>query len=251
MPLVRLKTFLMFGVLLATVGTSASAGEVRIAVAANFTAPVKEIATAFEKAHGHKVVASFGATGQLYAQISQGAPYDVFLAADAKTPAKAVATGYAVTDTTFTYAVGRLVLFSKSPGLVDGEGTIRAGRFKKISIANPATAPYGAAAVETMKALGVYDQMQSKIVQGNNIAQAFQFVDTGNAELGFVAKSQVVKVRGGSRWEVPERMYKPIAQDAVLLKPGAGNTAARTFLAFLKGPEARAVIFRYGYGVAD
>ena len=239
----------------AALGTPAfarDAKEAKVAVAANFTAPSKEIAAAFEKAKGHKIVLSFGATGQFYAQIKQAAPFDVFLAADQATPKKTVDEGLAVPDSRFTYAVGKLVLFSKTAGLVNGEATLKdASKFQKIAIANPATAPYGAAGVATMKALGVYDALAGKIVQGNNIAQTFQFVDTGNAELGFVALSQVIKVEGGSRWIVPGKYHDVIAQDAVLLKTGAENDAAREFLAFLKGPEARAVIERYGYGIAE
>jgi molybdate transport system substrate-binding protein len=227
------------------------AKEAKVAVAANFTEPSKEIAALFEKAKGHKIILSFGATGQFFAQIKQAAPFEVFLAADQATPKKAVDEGLAVGDTLFTYAVGKLVLFSKTAGLVKDETTLKDAKFQKIAIANPATAPYGAAAVATMKALGVYDTLSSRIVQGNNIAQTFQFVDTGNAELGFVALSQVIKIDGGSRWIVPGKFHDPIAQDAVLLKTGADNVAAREFLAFLKGPEARAVIEKFGYGVRE
>lgn len=236
---------------LAAPAQARDAKEAKIAVAANFTEPSKEIAAAFEKAKGHKVVLSFGSTGQFFAQIKQAAPFDVFLAADQATPKKTIAEGLAVSDTLFTYAVGKLVLFSKTKDLVTGEATLKDAKFQKIAIANPATAPYGAAAVATMKALGVHDALSSKIVQGNNIAQAFQFVDTGNAELGFVALSQVIKAEGGSRWIVPGNLHDVIAQDAVLLKTGAENTAAREFLAFLKAPEARAVIEKYGYGIGE
>jgi len=227
------------------------AKEAKVAVAANFTQPSKEIAGAFEKAKGHKIVLSFGATGQFYAQIKQAAPFEVFLAADQATPKKLVDEGLAVSETLFTYAVGKLVLFSKTAGFVTGEATLKDGKFQKLAIANPATAPYGAAAMETLKALGLQDTLAPKIVQGNNIAQAFQFVETGNAELGFVALSQVIKAESGSRWIVPAKHHSVIAQDAVLLKAGAENAAAREFIGFLKGPEARAVIERYGYGIAE
>jgi len=227
------------------------AKEAKVAVAANFTEPSKEIAAAFEKAKGQKIVLSFGSTGQLYAQITQAAPFEVFLAADQKTPKKAIDEGHAAADSRFTYAVGKLVLFSKAKGLVTDETTLKDGKFQKIAIANPVTAPYGTAAVATMKALGVYDALSSKIVQGNNIAQTFQFVDSGNAEIGFVALSQVIKSDAGSRWIVPGKFHDVIAQDAVLLKTGAENPTAREFLAFLKGPEARAVIEKYGYGVVE
>jgi molybdate transport system substrate-binding protein len=229
----------------------AHAGEIKVAVAANFTDPVKEIGAQFEKATGHKLSLSFGATGQFYAQIAQGAPFEILISADQATPAKAVSEGYAVAGTAFTYAVGKLVLYSKTNDLKLGEATLKDGNFAKIAIANPAIAPYGAAAVETMKALGVYDTLQPKIVQGNNIAQTFQFIDTGNAEVGFVALSQVAFVVGGSRWIVPAKLHAPIAQDTVLLKAGAGNEAARAFLAYLTGPEARVVIAKFGYGVGE
>jgi len=229
----------------------AQAAEVKVAVAANFTDPSKEIAALFEKASGHKLALSFGATGQFYAQITQGAPFEAFLAADKATPAKAVAEGHAIKGTEFTYALGKLVLFSKTTGLVTGEDTLKQGKFAKIAIANPGAAPYGAAAVETMKALNIYDTLQPKIVQGQNIAQTFQFIDTGNAELGFVALAQVAFVTGGSRWVVPGKLHAPILQDAVLLKPGADSAAANAFLAFLKGKEAIAVIEKFGYGVAE
>lgn len=229
--------------------THVRTAEVKVAVAANFTDPIKQIAQKFETATGHKLVLSFGATGQFYAQISQGAPFEVFLAADKATPAKTIAEGFSVKGTEFTYAVGKLVLYSKTAGFVKGEETLRGGAFNKISIANPSAAPYGTAAVEAMKALGLYDALQPKIVQGQNIAQAYQFIDTGNAELGFVALAQVAQVEGGSRWIVPGKLHAPILQDAVLLKPGEKNDAARALLAFLKGPEARVLIEKFGYGI--
>lgn len=227
------------------------AREVKIAVAANFTEPMKRIAESFEKASGNKLLLSFGATGQFYAQIAQGAPFDILISADKATPEKAISEGHAVAGTAFTYAVGKLVLFSKARDFVRGEATLKGGKFEKIAIANPATAPYGAAAIETMKALGVHGTFASKIVQGNNIAQTFQFIETGNAEVGFVALSQVMFVEGGSRWIVPAGLHMPIAQDAVLLKSGARNEAAKAFLAFLKGPETRALIEKFGYGSGE
>ena len=230
---------------------AAQAGEVKVAVAANFTDAAKEIGALFEKATGDKAVFSFGSTGQLYTQISQGAPFEVFLAADQARPKKAVDEGFAVGDTLFTYATGKVVLFSKDKNRVKGEATLKDGNFMKVAIANPATAPYGAAAVAAMKSLGVYDKISTKIVQGNNISQTYQFIDTGNAEIGFVALSQVIGKNEGSRWIVPANLYPPIAQDAVLLKTGADNEAARAFLAFLKGKEARTVKEKYGYGPGD
>ena len=232
------------------IAPSAQAADVKVAVAANFTEPSKEIAALFEKASGHKLVLSFGATGQFYAQITQGAPFEVLLSADKVTPAKAIAEGHAIKGTQFTYAVGKLVLYSKSAGLVTGEDTLKQGKFAKIAIANPGAAPYGAAAIETMKALNLYDALQPKIVQGQNIAQTFQFIDTGNAEVGFVALAQVVFVAGGSRWVVPDKLHAPILQDAVLLKPGADSEAAKAFLAFLRNKDGHAVIEKFGYGTS-
>jgi len=227
------------------------AGEAKVAVAANFTNAAKEIAALFETSTSDKAVFSFGSTGQLYTQISQGAPFEVFLAADQERPKKAVADDLAVPGTLFTYATGKIVLYSREPGVVNGEAILKTAAFNKIAIANPVTAPYGAAAVQAMKALGVYDALSAKFVQGNNIAQSFQFVDSGNAAVGFVALSQIALHDKGSRWIVPETLYSPIAQDAVLLKRGAENPVARAFLAFLKGPEARAVKEKYGYGSGD
>lgn len=232
----------------ALAATSVSAAELKVAVAANFTEPAREMASVFEKSTGHKLVLSFGATGQLYAQIAKGAPFQVLLAADTTTPALAVAEGFAVKGTSITYAVGRLVLFSRTPGIVDGEDTLKRKSPARIAIANPATAPYGSAAVEVMKALGVHDALAARIVQGQSISQTYQFVATGNAEVGFVALSQVVGVDGGSRWVAPATLHAPILQDAVLLKAGEGNPAARDFLGFLRSKEARAIIERFGYG---
>jgi molybdate transport system substrate-binding protein len=234
--------------LLSLCGT-AFAGQTNVAVAANFTEPAKQIAEAFKARTGHEAVLSFGASGQFYAQITQEAPFQVFLSADAERPQKLADEGLGDKASKFTYAIGKLVLWSKAADLVKGEETLKSGAFAKISIANPATAPYGAAAVETMKKLGSYETLAPKIVQGNNIAQAFQFIDTGNAELGFVALSQLSGVTAGSRWLVPQTLYSPIRQDAVLLKKGQGNEAAAAFMTFLKGPEAVAIIKKYGYAV--
>lgn len=233
----------------ALVGGNAVAAETNVAVAANFTDAAKEIAAAFKQKTGHEAVLSFGATGQLYAQITQDAPFQVMLSADDERPKKLVEDGLGVADSRFTYAIGKLVLWSKTKDFVKGEETLRAGAFTKLSIANPTAAPYGAAAVETLKALKIYETLQPKIVQGNNIAQAFQFIDTGNAELGFIALSQLAGNPGRSRWLVPQALFTPIRQDAVLLKKGAANEAATAFIAFLKGPEARAIIEKYGYEV--
>lgn len=230
------------------VSLAAHAADVSIAVAANFTDAAKEIGAAWQRQSGNKAVFSFGATGQLYTQITQGAPFEVFLSADQETVAKAVTEKNGVAGTQFTYAVGKLVLFSKNKDLVKGPQTLSEGKFTKLSIANPTAAPYGAAAIEAMKKLNVYDQLAPKIVQGQNIAQTYQFVDTGNAEVGFVALSQVITSNEGSRWLVADNLYSAIKQDAVLTKAGENSAAAKAFLAFLKGPEASAVIEKYGYG---
>jgi molybdate transport system substrate-binding protein len=227
---------------------AAFAADLQVAVAANFTEPASEIARAFKAATGHTAVLSFGSSGQFYAQISHGAPFDVFLSADADRPQAAERAGLGVAGTRFTYAVGRLALYSKTPGLVDGHGAVlRSGRFRKLAIADPAAAPYGAAAVQILTKLGVYNVARSKIVTGSSIAQAFQFVDTGAADLGFVAYSQVIRLHGGSRWLVPAADHAPIEQQAILLEPGRDNPAARAFLTFLKGPQASALIRKYGY----
>jgi len=231
-------------------GAPAMAAETKVAVAANFTEPAKAIAARFKARTGHEASLSFGASGQFYAQIANGAPFEVLLSADRERPEKAEAEGLGVAGSRFTYAVGRLVLYSKTPGLVDGRGAVlKGGRFAKIAIADPKTAPYGTAALETMRKRGVYEALRPRLVQGASIAQTYQFVDTGAAELGFVALSQVATVKGGSRWVVPAADHAPIDQQAVLLKAGSGSVAARAFMAFLKGPEARAIIRRYGYEV--
>ena len=247
MPMRRLLPTLL--VLLAA-AAPALADDVPVAVAANFTEPVKEIAAAFQARTGHHLVLSFGSSGQFYNQITQGAPFQVFLSADADRPQRLEREGQGVRGTRYTYAVGRLVLFSKTPGLVDPAGAVlRTGSFSKISIADPSAAPYGVAAIQAMTHLGVYQQLAPKIVKGSSITQAFQFVDSGAAELGFVALSQVVGVQGGSRWVVPANLHAPIEQQAILLLPGEKQPAARAFLQFLRSPEALAIIKRYGYEV--
>ena len=224
------------------------AADTRVAVAANFTEPAKEIAAAFAKATGHNAVLSFGSSGAFYTQMAHGAPFEVFLSADADRPKKAEEEGLAVPKSRFTYAIGRLVLYSTTPGLVDSKGAVlKTGSFAKIAIADPAAAPYGAAAVQAMTKLGVYAALEPKIVKGSSITQAYQFVATDAAELGFVALSQVVTVPGGSRWIVPKTLHAPIDQQAVLLKTGAANPAAAAFMKFLKSRPALAIIKRYGY----
>jgi molybdate transport system substrate-binding protein len=250
MPTRLFVTVLAVGALALATATAAHADQTNVAVAANFTDAATEIAQAFEEKTGHEAILSFGSTGQLYTQITQDAPFEVFLAADDERPRKAEDEGLAVPGSRFTYAIGKIVLWSKDPDLVHGEATLKRGDFTKIAIANPTAAPYGAAAVQAMQALGVYDRLEPKIVQGNNIAQTYQFVETANAELGFVAASQVVSANEGSRWEVPADLYEPIRQDAVLLENGADSEAAKAFVEFLRGPEAAPIIAKYGYGTA-
>lgn len=234
--------------LVAFVAVPATAAETQIAVAANFTEPAKEIAAGFERTTGHKAVLAFGASGAFYTQIRHGAPFDVFLSADAERPARAEKDGLAVPRTRFTYALGQLVLYSATSGLVDGKGAVlQTGRFDRIAIADPATAPYGVAAVETMRKLGLHEALKPRIVTGSSIAQAYQFTWTGAAQLGFVALAQVIAVRGGSRWVVPASLHTPIEQQAVLLKAGQKNPAAIAFLKYLKSRPALAIIRRYGY----
>lgn len=229
----------------------AHADEVKVAVAANFSAPMQKIAADFEKATGHKAVVSTGATGAFYAQIKNGAPFEVFLAADDETPAKLENEGLAVKGSRFTYAIGKLVLWSSKAGFVDPQGEVlKKGSFEKLALANPKTAPYGLAAVETLKKLGLAESTQAKLVQGETITQAYQFVASGNAELGFVALSLIWKdgaIASGSAWMVPTDLYSPIRQDAVLLSKGASQPAAQALLQYLRSDAARAVIKTYGY----
>lgn len=229
------------------------ADEVQVAVAANFTAPIDEIGKAFNKATGHQLKVSTGASGKFYAQIKNGAPFQVFLSADEEKPAQLEKDGLAVQGSRFTYAIGKLVLWSADPAVVDAKGQVLVkNQFNKLAIANPKTAPYGEAAMETLGALKLKSLLEPKMVMGENISQTYQFVATGNAEIGFVALSQVTKdnkIASGSAWVVPEKLYSPIRQDAVLLVNGKDSAAARQLLIFLKGAEATKVIKSYGYGV--
>lgn len=227
--------------------SAAQAEMVRVAVAANFTQAAEDLAPLFTAETGHDVVYSFGATGQLYTQITQGAPFDVFLAADDLRPTQAVTDGIGVETTVFTYAIGALALYSTSLDLTDGSAVLAAGHFDKIAIADPETAPYGRAAMETLTALKLDAQVTPKLVTGENIAQTLQFIESGNAELGFVAASQVIGK--SSVWLVPADLYEPIRQDAVLLKSGADNPAATAFIDFLSSDAAVAVIEAGGYVV--
>jgi molybdate transport system substrate-binding protein len=231
----------------------AMAAEVTVAVAANFTGPMKQIAALFEKETGNRVELSFGSTGQFYAQIKNGAPFQVFLSADDKTPAQLDKDGLAVPGSRFTYATGKLALWSSRPGFVDPKGEVLSkGNYARIAIANPKLAPYGTAAIEVLSKLGLLGQVSPKVVEGENISQTFQFVATGNAELGFVALSQIMKngrVGAGSAWIVPGKLHSPIRQDAVLLSSGRDNAAARALLVYLKSDKIRRIIRSYGYEI--
>ena len=240
-------------VLLCLLSTSlrARGDEVQVAVAANFAAPMKRIAAAFEAQTGHRVLLSSGSTGKLYEQIRNGAPFQLFLAADEKAPARLESEELAVAGTRFTYAIGKVVLWSTRAGYVDGQGEVlKKGDFRHIAVANPKLAPYGAAAIEVMTRLGVLAALEPKMVLGENISQTQQFVASGNAELGFVALSQVTvdgRPAEGSMWLVPAALHSPIRQDAVLLVTGRGRPAAEQLLGFLRGEKARAIISSFGY----
>ncbi|BCU06431.1 molybdate ABC transporter substrate-binding protein [Allochromatium tepidum] len=229
------------------------ADEVKVAVAANFTGPMEKIAPAFAQATGHQAVVAYGSTGKFYAQIKNGAPFDILIATDQATPQRLADEGLAVADSQFTYASGTLVLWSTKPGLIDDQGAVLKGDgFRHLAIANPKVAVYGAAAVEVLNKLGLYDRLQPRIVTAENINQAHQFVTTGNAELGFVALSQIFQdgeYAAGSHWIVPAELHAPLKQDAVILKRGKDNPAARALMEFIKGDQARAVILAHGYAL--
>jgi len=232
-------------------GASSQAAEVSVAVAANFTAPMQKIALAFAQDTGHQARLAFGSTGSLYAQIKNGAPFDLLLAADDETPERLEKEGSGVVGTRFTYAIGKLVLWSKDATLVDAKGEVlRTGNFDKLAIANPKTAPYGAAALQTLTTLGLAQGLQARLVQGESVGQTLQFVSSGNAALGFVALSQVGvdgKISQGSAWVVPEALYAPLKQDALLLKGGKDKPAAQALLRYLRGERARTILKNYGY----
>ncbi|MBI5007996.1 MAG: molybdate ABC transporter substrate-binding protein [Nitrosomonadales bacterium] len=238
-------------VLLGVLSSPVCAGEVRVAVAANFSAPVERIAALFQKESGHAVKVSLGSSGKFYSQIKAGAPFDVLLAADESTPKRLVQEGLADGGSRFTYAAGRLVLWSVQPGFVDDKGAVlNRGNFEKLAIADPKLAPYGVAAKETLEKLVMWNAMQRKLVKGENITQTWQFVATENAELGFIALSQIMhdgKMSGGSWWLVPAEMHKPIRQGAVMLTSAKDKEASRAFLEFLKGKKATAIMHGFGY----
>lgn len=240
--------FAVFGLCCAL---GAQAGTVKVAVAANFTAPLQAIRQAFGAETGHTLSVSSGATGKLYAQILNGAPFDVFLSADPTGPARLEAKGLAVPGTRFTYATGRLALWSAKAGIVDAKGEVLSrGGFDRIAIAEPKTAPYGRAAMEVMTQLNLLGSLTPKLVTGESIGQAYSFVATGNAVLGFVALSQLMqngRLKNGSAWVVPSALHKPIQQDAVLLTEGKGNAAALAFVVFMQTDKTKALIKTYGY----
>ena len=254
------RRFLWFVIILSAsvVFGTAKAQEITLAVATNFTAPMQKIAQAFEQDTGHKVLLAFGATGKFYAQIKNGAPFAVLLSADDETPARLEKEGVAIAGTRFTYAVGRLALWSKNPSLVDDKGHVLLSNntdknnFKKLAIADPKLAPYGAAAIEVIERMGVIDKVRSKLVQGDSISQAFQFVMTENAELGFVALSQISidgRITQGSAWVVPQNLYTPLKQDAALLSFGKVNTAAIALMKYMRTERAQTIIRSYGYSL--
>ncbi|TAJ80491.1 MAG: molybdate ABC transporter substrate-binding protein [Gallionellaceae bacterium] len=247
----KLSLWSLMGVLLATMAQVADAGEVNAAVAANFTEPVKQIVELFQKETGHTVKLSFGSSGKFTSQIKEGAPFDVFLAADEKNPKLLEKEGLAVEGSRFVYALGKLVLWSAQPGYVDDKGhVLRQGNYNKIAYADPKLAPYGLAAKETLEELGLWNVVQSKMVTGESITQTYQFAATGNAELAFIALSQITKdgkVMEGSWWIVPAHMYNPIKQSAVQLTAAKYPAAAKAFMAFLKSEKAVAIIRNFGY----
>lgn len=245
----RIKLFTL--VVLYFIHTSGYSGEVNVAVAANFTGPMQKIAIAFEQATGHKASVSYGTVGKFYAQIKNGAPFDVLISSDQETPNRLEQDALAIAEGRFTYAIGKLVLWSPRPDFVDDQGgVLKQGDFKHLAIANPKVAVYGAAAIETLNKLRLTEKLQARFVLGENITQTYQFVASGNVELGFIAWSQIYqegRVVPGSYWTVPQELYPRLSQDAVLLTRGKDNTAAKDLLTYLGGETARQIIFKYGY----
>ncbi len=239
------------GLWLALAAQNAWSTEVQVAVAANFSGTMQAIAQAFEQESGHQVRIITGATGKFYAQVKHGAPFQVLLAADTQTPLLLEQEGFAVTGSRFTYAIGHLALWSQQAELVDAQGEVlRSTRFKRLALADPRLAPYGAAAMQVLDRMGLLAQVKDRLVQGESVGQTYQFVATGNADLGFIASSQLVvdaKRIGGSTWMVPQALYSPLRQDAVLLKSGQANAAALALMRFLQSPRARALMRDNGY----
>lgn len=237
-------------VIASTAVTPAFADQVLVAVSANFIPPFREIATEFEKATGHAVRVAAGSSGNFHSQIKNGAPFEVFLSADTERPKLLEDEGLGVKDSRFTYAIGRLVLWSPNPDLIKGEETLRSRNYKRLAIANPKTAPYGVAAMQAMQKLELWDSLQPHIVMGESLGQTMGFIESGNAQLGFVALSQVLdpKIKGqGSRWVVPTNLHEPIKQDVILLTKGNENVAAKALMEFLGSPKSKTIIERYGY----
>jgi molybdate transport system substrate-binding protein len=238
-------------VMVAVFSTNSWSSEIIVAVAANFTKPLEDIAKIYQQDTGNTIKISSASTGKLYTQITNGAPFDVMLSADTKTPGKLVAEHYAQADSQFTYAQGRLALWSAKEGVVDQNGKVlTSGTYQHVAMCDPKLAPYGQAALETMTHLKVLPALKPKLVQGENITQAYQFVSSGNAEIGFVALSQIYKdgkVTAGSAWIVPSSYYKPIEQDAVLLTASKDKKSAAAFLSYLKSTKTKALMQRYGY----
>ncbi len=249
------KALLLFTLIIAVLPlTPLAAEEVQIAVASNFSAPARKICDVFERKTGHKVIISYGSTGKLYAQIKNGAPFEIFLSADVETPEKLIEEKLSASHTPYRYATGRLVLWSSSPGYIDSKGIIlQKGNFEHLAIANPKLAPYGRAAVEVLRKLGLIEKIKPGLVQGENITQAYQFISSGNAQLGFLALSQLIdnsgEIRRGSYWIVPANLYSPLHQAGILLKAGENNRAAIDFFQFLKSPGAKKIIQKSGYAI--
>ncbi len=232
------------------IAAPAFAEQVLVAVATNFIPPFRDIAIEFETTTGHTLRVAAGSSGNFYSQIKNGAPFDLFLSADMARPKLLEDEGLGVKDSRFTYAIGRLVLWSPSTGLIKGEETLRSKTFKRLAIANPKTAPYGLAAMQAMQKLELWESVQPKIVMGENLGQTMGFIESGNADLGFVALSQVLdpKIKGkGSLWDIPSNLHEPIKQDVILLTKGTDNQAAKALMEFIGGPQAKAIIARYGY----
>ncbi|NGZ94519.1 MAG: molybdate ABC transporter substrate-binding protein [Nitrospira sp. WS110] len=230
--------------------TPAFAEQILVAVAANFIPPFREIAIEFEKTTGHQLQVARGSSGNFYSQIKNGAPFDVFFSADMERPKLLEDEGLGVKDSRFTYAIGRLVLWSPNADLIKGEETLRSQKFKRLAFANPKTAPYGLAAMQTLQKLELWESLQPTIVMGENIGQTMGFIESGNADLGFVSLSQALdpKIKGqGSRWDIPTNLHEPIKQDVILLTKGKDNPAAQALMEFIAGPQAKTIIERYGY----
>jgi len=235
---------------LITAVTPGFAEQVLVAVAANFAPPFREIAIEFETTTGHNVRVASGSSGNFYSQIKNGAPFDVFFSADAERPKLLEDEGLGIKDTRFTYAIGRLVLWSPNENLIKGEETLRSKQYKRLAMANPKTAPYGVAAMQTMQKLELWETLQPQIVMGESLGQTMGFIESGNAQIGFVGLSQVLgpKMKGkGGRWDVPNNLHEPIKQDVIVLTRAKDNQAAKALMEFIGSPQAKKIIERYGY----